>query len=121
MQEKVYVITSTDSHGTGATDECLREIQQAGVELIESSTGGYVGIEDIDVIHLETYSPEVEIPEILFAFPIVFINWDREGMLHMKEVHTKKFYLTFSVPSQPPNLYRRLEKAPYSGRFNLRF
>ncbi len=119
MPSKIYVITSTGTNGTGATDECLREIKQAGVVLIETTTGEDIDIEDIGVF--EFTNSHSQMPEFPVIFPVDYVNWDTEGMLHMEEVHTKEFYLTFSAPKPSPNLYRRLEKRPYSGRCNLRF
>jgi len=50
-----------------------------------------------------------------------FENWSREGMLHARDQHNHEFYLRFTGPPAIPNLYRRMEKRPYSGQCNLRF
>lgn len=114
------MVVSAAGSGTGATDACLRDIKQAGVILVQSTTGTDVAIDDLEVLEYENF---IQIPEFPVRFPGIFyfINWDREGMLHMEEIHTREFYLVVSAPSPSPNLYRRLEKRPYAGNCNLRF
>ena len=114
MSDSVYVIIGTGVSGTGSTDECLREIKQVGSVLIQETVGRDVDIGDIEV----EYITPTKVPEITVFY---YEDWDREGMLHMKEVHTEEFYLTLSAPAPSPNFYRRLEKRPYSGNCNLRF
>ena len=48
-------------------------------------------------------------------------EYDSEGIAHKKDLHDYEFTLKYSAPSPSPNLYRRLEKRPYSGNCNLRF
>lgn len=50
-----------------------------------------------------------------------FEQFETEIRAEKQEIHTKEFYLTFSAPRPASNLYRRLEKRPYSGKCNLRF
>lgn len=103
--------------GTCATDECLHDLRQSGVDLVQSTTGTDTTIEGIEIVM------NYQIPDIPVFDRVIFYyeNGDLEGMLHMKEIHDHEFYLYHSAPSPPPNLYRRLEKRPYSGHCNLRF